>query len=232
MKINLYFIRHGESISNKNRDIFNSNTNLIQKIHLFIKTIRYEPPLSLNGIKQSYKLKKKLKNINFDLIFCSNLIRSVMTGMFACDPNQELIISPFINEELNFLGNFDKSNKPNSPDILNKKIKYITRWLDNIHIKYPKVNLEFYNNYSNNYKDYNVNEFLKFLINIIKIKKINKDEVNICIFTHGNFIRHYIYPYFTGSKYTDNFHNTQIAFFSITPFSLENGTAKKLSFLP
>lgn len=217
MKVNLYFIRHGESISNKNRNIINNSSepDIISKLLLYLNTINYEPPLSVKGIKQSHKLKEKLKHINFDLIFCSNLIRTIMTGMFAFDSSNELIVSPFINEELNFLGTLDKSNKPNSPLVLNKKIKRIMEWLDSKHITYPQVNLQFYNDYANNYKNHNIEEFIKLMDKIIKIKKINKGEINVCILTHGNFIRHYVYPYFTGSKYMDHFENTQIATFQI-----------------
>ena len=68
MKINLFFVRHGESLSNKNKNIFYpDNTNLPNKIIRLFDTINYEPPLSLNGVVQSKILKKTLNN-NFGLL--------------------------------------------------------------------------------------------------------------------------------------------------------------------
>jgi hypothetical protein len=34
-----------------------------------------------------------------------------MTGIFAIKHTKEIIVLPFINEHLNFLGQFDKNNK-------------------------------------------------------------------------------------------------------------------------
>jgi broad specificity phosphatase PhoE len=125
MKINLYIIRHGESFSNMNRDIFYpQNKNLLNKFVSLIDSINYEPVLTANGIIQAKILKDKIKNIDFDLIICSNLIRSIMTGIFAFDSNKEIIICPFINETQNLLGSIDKSNKPNMPIKLKTRVEF------------------------------------------------------------------------------------------------------------
>jgi hypothetical protein len=208
MKINLYIIRHGESFSNMNRDIFYpQNKNLLNKFISLIDSINYEPVLTANGIIQAKILKKKIKNIDFDLIICSNLIRSIMTGIFAFDSDKEIIICPFINETQNFLGLIDKSNKPNQLKILKIKLDYIKSWLLKKKILIPNINFEYYNDFS---IVPNFNKFIELLYIIIKKKKINKDIVNVCIISHGTFIRTQVNKYFTGKILEHKLNNTEI----------------------
>lgn len=208
MKINLYIIRHGESFSNMNRDIFYpQNKNLLNKFVSLIDSINYEPVLTSNGIIQAKILKDKIKNIDFDLIICSNLIRSIMTGIFAFDSNKEIIICPFINETQNFLGSIDKSNKPNKLKILKIKLDYIKSWLLKKKILIQNINFEYYNDFS---IVPNFNKFIELLYIIIKKKKINKDIVNVCIISHGTFIRTHINKYFTGKILEHKLNNTEI----------------------
>lgn len=220
MKINLFFIRHSESISNKNRDIFYPDTtNLSDKIIRLFKSINYEPPLSLNGIIQSKILKKTLKKHNFDLYICSNLIRSIMTGIFAIDYSKEIIILPFINEHLNFLGQIDKSNKINNYDNLKIKIEYLNNWLLYKKILSPKINLEYYNEetkhlYEDDYINPDIKTFISILNKLIKKHNFNKEEINICIISHGTFIRKEVYKYFYDEELDRKLLNTEILLFS------------------
>jgi hypothetical protein len=212
MIINFYIIRHGESSSNMNRDLFYpQNINLSSKIIKLVDSINYEPILTSNGIKQSKILKEKFNYTNFDLIICSNLIRSIMTGMFAFDSNKEIIICPFINETQNFLGLIDKSNKPNKLDILIKKINYLKSWFLKKNISIPNINLEYYN-------DFEINpDFEKFIIllkDIINIKNINKSKINVCIISHGNFIRKEINKFFNGKVLEKKLYNTETIIFA------------------
>ena len=220
MKINLFFVRHGESLSNQNKDIFYpDNTNLPNKIIRLFKSINYEPTLSLNGVKQSKILKNTLKKQTFDLYICSNLIRSIMTGMFAIDYTKEIIVLPFINEHLNFLGHIDKSNKMNNYDNLKIKIEYLINWLLNKKILSPKINLEYYNEETENlleddYSNPNINNFIIILNKLIKKHNFNKEEVNICIISHGTFIRKEVYKYFNNEELDRPLLNTEIISFS------------------
>jgi hypothetical protein len=217
MKINLFFVRHGESISNKNRDIFYpDSTNLPNKIIRLVKSINYEPTLSLNGVKQSKKLKHTIKNC--DLYICSNLIRSIMTGIFAIDCTKEIIILPFINEHLNLLGQYDKSNKINNYNLLKVKLEHLNNWLISKKILSPKINLEYYNTETknlleNNYINPNIKKFMEILINLIKKYNIKKNEINICIISHGTFIRKEVYKYFHGKELDRKLLNTEIISF-------------------
>ena len=212
MIINFYIIRHGESSSNMNRDLFYpQNINLSSKIIKLVDSINYEPILTSNGIKQSKILKEKFKYTNFDLIICSNLIRSIMTGMFAFDSNKEIIICPFINETQNFLGLIDKSNKPNKLDILIKKINYLKSWFLKKNISIPNINLEYYNDFETN-PDFE--KFIKLLKDIINIKNINKSNINVCIISHGNFIRKEINKFFNGKVLEKKLYNTETIIFA------------------
>jgi hypothetical protein len=212
MKINLYFIRHGESCSNKNRNLnYNNNIDIFTRFYRYFSSINYEPPLSKNGVIQSKLLKKKLINDNFDLIICSNLIRSIMTGMFAFDNDKEIIICPYINEVENILGNIDKSNKANSPNMLINKINYIKNWLFKKNISTPNINFDYYNNLtSDELLKPNINNFIQLLYKIIDDKQLNKDEINICIISHGVFIRTQVYSYFYGKELNYKLNNTEI----------------------
>ena len=218
--MNYYIVRHGESFSNMNRNLFYPNDdNLLTKINKLFDSINYEPILTSNGIKQSKLLNKTLNNINFDLIICSNLLRSIMTGLFAFDSNKEIIICPFINETQNFLGLIDKSNKPNKLEILKIKLNYLKLWFQKKNISTPNINLEYYNKFDINP---NFSKFINLLNLIIKDKNINKNEINICIITHGTFIRTQIYKYFTGEKLERKLKNTEILKFIANHIHLIN----------
>lgn len=212
LSTNLYFVRHGESCSNKNKNLFYpDNVNIIDKILRLINTINYEPTLSKHGIKQSKQLHKKLKNYNFDLIICSNMIRSIMTGIFTFN-NQEIIICPHINEVQNFLGTYDKSNQSNKLNILIKKLDYLKAWLKIRNIEMPPINLDYYNNQT----EPNTEKFIKILSKIIVDKGLsNKKELNICIISHGTFIRTNVNKYFHNEILERKLKNTEIIKFTL-----------------
>ena len=79
----IYIVRHGETNWNKeNRCQGHSNI-----------------PLNEVGIKQAYELKEKLKNIEFDLVFCSPLDRTINTAKIITD--HELILDDRLIERNN-----------------------------------------------------------------------------------------------------------------------------------
>jgi len=220
MKINLFFVRHGESLSNKNRDMFYpENISLSSKFLRLFNSINFEPSLSLRGIDQSKTLKEILDEIEFDYYICSNLIRSIMTGIFAIDYNKEIVVLPFINESLNFLGDIDKSNKINTYDILKLKLEHLNNWLLKRKILSPKINLNLYYGETKHllyeeYKNPDIEKFIEILNKIIKSKNILKKEINICIISHGTFIRKEVNKYFQDEELNYKLLNTEIIHYS------------------
>jgi broad specificity phosphatase PhoE len=214
MNINLYFMRHAESMSNQNRQI--TKINSFNKFFKLINSINYEPIITNNGIQQCLVKKNELNNYDFDLIICSNLIRTAMTGMFCFDHNKEIIVVPYINELQNFLGSLDSSNKPNSLSNIKLKINYIKKWFYKKNIKTPYFNFEYYkkvNNFDNIYNE-NTSKFIKLLLDIIIDKKIFKNNINVCIITHGNFIRYNVNKYFTNSNINYKLKNLDIVHYN------------------
>ena len=65
----IYFIRHGESEANANN----------------ICCGQGNPPLTENGKKQAEEARVMLKNVKFDTIFCSDLMRAMQTADIMLD---------------------------------------------------------------------------------------------------------------------------------------------------
>jgi hypothetical protein len=142
-----------------------------------------------------------------------------MTGIFSIKHTKQIIILPFINEHLNFLGQIDKSNKMNNYDTLKFKIEYLNNWLLSKKILSPKINLDYYNETTKNlleddYVNPDIEEFINILNKIIKTYNFNKDEINICIISHGTFIRKEVYKYFHDEELDRQLLNTEIINFS------------------
>lgn len=60
----IYFVRHGETDNNKNGNILTGNLST---------------PLNSTGLKQTKEAAEKLKNIHFDVCYCSPLTRTKQT---------------------------------------------------------------------------------------------------------------------------------------------------------
>ncbi len=56
-------------------------------------------PLNSNGIKQALETKEKLKDIKFDKVYSSPLIRAYKTAEIICDGNNEIITDSRIMEK-------------------------------------------------------------------------------------------------------------------------------------
>ena len=77
---NIYFIRHGEGYHNLN------NYSLLY------------PRLTEKGLSQCTVLKTKLKDIKFDKIYVSPLIRTIETALNSFDENNKFISIDYIRE--------------------------------------------------------------------------------------------------------------------------------------
>ncbi len=77
----LYVVRHGEVPSNINKIISGCN----------------DEKLTENGINQALKIKEKLKDINFDAVFCSPVLRTKQTAEIIT-PNYEIIYDERLQE--------------------------------------------------------------------------------------------------------------------------------------
>ena len=77
----IYVVRHGEVQSNINKIISGSN----------------DEKLTEKGINQALKIKEKLKNISFDCIFCSPVLRAKQTANIIA-PNSNIIYDKRLEE--------------------------------------------------------------------------------------------------------------------------------------
>ena len=164
LPLNIHWTRHAESCANYHTNTIddkppknykdknnigrekinnNINNNIIGGGNI-ITTLKgfcsYHPPLSYIGIQQAIKLSEKIdtSNINYDIVLCSPLLRTIMTTMIAFrnKPNTKIQIVPFINEELNLCNGFDYQNNIPNLDILKRMVNYCTKWISSEEFKY------------------------------------------------------------------------------------------------
>lgn len=91
--LEIYFIRHGESVGNK-EDRFRG---------------RYDFPLNDNGLKQARALHNELKSVQFDAIYSSPLKRAYKTAEIVADGKQTIHVDEgFTNISL---GNWENQRK-------------------------------------------------------------------------------------------------------------------------
>ena len=131
----IYIIRHGQT-----------NYNLEKRI-----TGRIDIPLNENGIKEALIVKEKLKDIHFDYVFVSPLIRTIETAKIITDA--DIIIDNRLIERSN--GELEGKLKDDVYNIdfnlMNSSLygiesvmdvrKRVNSFLDEIKIKYPKKDI-------------------------------------------------------------------------------------------
>ena len=151
----IYFIRHGQGYH-----------NLLNNYDLFY------PKLTNEGLSQCSLLKPKLKDIKFDKIYVSPLIRTIETALNSFDLNNKFISVDYIREVI-------KNNCDYCGSIHDKKKKFtnIEFCIDDV-----KNNLE---------TDEEVEERLIKLFSLIN----NNNYKNIAIVSHGEFIYRFINKY-------------------------------------
>ena len=81
------------------------------------------------------------------------------------------------------------------------EIEYLNNWLLSKKIISPKINLEHYieetkNLLEDEYINPDITKFIIILNKLIQQYNFNKNEINICIISHGAFIRKEVYKYF------------------------------------
>ena len=170
MSKKIYLIRHAQSEANAALDLDDP-------------TFYYDAKITMLGKKQALNTQKKLKNINFDLMLCSPLTRTLETfSLIFPTPIPNTMILPFIREHLDHSCDVGKQ-----PSVLQKKFPNFNFnelkdfwWNNNIPIDEKIINLE-----SINDLDKRVNKF-KNWIN-------TRTEKKIAVVSHGTFISRIIH---------------------------------------
>ena len=164
MNKKIYLIRHAQSEANAAYDLANE--------------VIYDAKITPLGKQQALMARDKLKNINFDLIVCSPLTRTLQTlSIIFSSQIHSTIILPFIREHLD-----NTSDTGRQPDILKKEFVNLNFdslknfwWNNNIPIDFNIINYE-----SIEDLDRRVFKFKKW-INA-------RPEKLIAVVSHGTFI--------------------------------------------
>ena len=206
VKVTIHWVRHGESCSNVG--------DLSDKLK--------HPPLTNKGIEQAKYLGKHYLNNNYDIIFSSPLIRTLMTCFHSIGESNNnpvegmapkekttIFLNPNIAEKPDFgayLGS--TQNAIISPSVLKKFMETFTTTYNNLNFD---LNYKYLPE-SNNYKEYNdksniernINNFYEQIKRNSKLQE--KKEVKILCFAHGGIIKD-IYEHRTHSKFTQKIIN-------------------------
>jgi broad specificity phosphatase PhoE len=166
----IYFIRHGEGYHNLD------NYSLLY------------PRLTEKGLSQCVKLKTKLKDIKFDKIYVSPLIRTIETALNSFDENTKFISVNYIREVI-------KNNCDYCGSIQEKRDNF-----SNIEFCIDEIN-------NNLESDEDVQIRLDKLFNLIN----HEIYENIAIVSHGEFIFRFINKYgdLLGIENKDFFNNCE-----------------------
>lgn len=135
----IYFIRHGQT-----------DWNLTKRLQG-----RKDIPLNKNGIKQAKETREKLKNIKFDVIFCSPLQRAKETCEIVTNQNKNIIFDDRIIERdfgdyqgltkdkcnLDLLWESEDFQKLKNAETVSEMEKRIYEFLDEITVTYPTENI-------------------------------------------------------------------------------------------
>lgn len=163
--MNLYFVRHGETEHNKNQCYYGS----------------IDVDITEKGVLQAQKGAKKLKNINFNKVYISELKRAGQTANIFMEGRQvELIRDKRINE-INF-GEFEGKSHEEIKEFYSDEWKL---WCDDWKGFTPPGG-ECYTQFYDRIKS--------FMDDILKL-----DEDNVLIVTHGGVIRS-VYCYLLGGN--------------------------------
>ena len=161
----IYLIRHAQSEANAATDLDNPN-------------FYYDARITAAGREQALKVQKKLQNINFDLMLCSPLTRTLETfALIFPNPINNTIILPFVREHLDHscdVGRQPAILKKEFPNLNFDKVKKFW-WNNNIPTDEKSINKE-----SIDDLDCRVKKF-KIWIN-------SRSEKKIALVSHGTYI--------------------------------------------
>ncbi len=142
----LYVVRHGQTY-----------WNVLKKVQGSA-----DIPLNERGKEQAYETKSYLENINFNIIFCSPLIRAKQTAeIINSDRNLDIIFDDRLIER-NY-GEFEGISK--------YSFNYNDFWAYNKNLKYAKAE--------------NVQDFFSRIYNFLDEIKTNYSDKNILIVCHA-----------------------------------------------
>ena len=166
----IYLIRHAQSEANAALDLDNP-------------TFYYDAKITFQGKEQALKAQKKLKNIDFDLMLCSPLTRTLQTfSLIFPNPISNTIVLPLVREHLDHSCDVGRQ-----PSILQKEFP---------HLNFDEVKEFWWNNYIPiDEKAINYESIEDLDKRVLKFKSwINKrSEKRIALVSHGTFITRIIH---------------------------------------
>ena len=135
--------------------------------------IEYHPNLSFIGMQQASLLGAYFDRHGklFDIIFVSPTVRAIMTALlaFRTRPFTGIYVVPFISENINLAGNFDKQNNPLKSDILKRQIAFVKDWFEK--------------NWIDHYDDIRIMNSLKRIRDIVAESEIiNSNELGLDVY--------------------------------------------------
>ena len=182
--VELDLIRHGYSCSNLlKKEGYKLTKGLYAK----------DPVLTDKGIQQATEAGKNLKNIEYDVIVCSNLRRAVETAMFCFQSRPgKIYVVPYISEESSTIPkllNIDRENQSIGIEGLKAYVKQLktNNIFDSIEVDFSIIDsfIQFGHNI-----DVDFDKFMKYVLPRIT-DKINKKQCRIaCVSHHGTIVSH------------------------------------------
>jgi len=165
MKKKIYLIRHAQSEANAATDLDNPNSY-------------YDARLTNLGKDQTLKTRKKLVNVNFDLMISSPLTRTLQTfSLIFPKPINNTIVLPLVREHLDHscdVGRQPETLKREFPHFDLSSLKEFW-WNNDKLIKEKAINQE-----SIEDLDVRVEKFKKWIY--------QREEQTIAVISHGTFI--------------------------------------------
>ena len=153
----VYIVRHGEVPHNALKQYNNENEDLNE-----------------NGIRQANELKEKIKNINYDIIISSPLLRAKYTAQIINVNNKKILINDKLKER-------DPGDLSGKPLIVTNRDEY---WNYNTTIRYGTSE--------------NIREFFKRIYNFLEDLK-KEDYESVLIVAHSGVSKAFN-GYFEGIK--------------------------------
>lgn len=174
----IYLIRHAQSEANAALDLDNP-------------TFYYDARITSHGKEQALRAQKKFKNIDFDLMLCSPLTRTLQTfSLIFPNPISNTIVLPLAREHLDHSCDVGRQ-----PSILQKEFPYFNFdevkefwWNNDKHIDLKEINCE-----SIEDLDKRVLRFKKW------IQK--RSENKIALVSHGTFISRIIHLFLDNCEF-------------------------------
>ena len=174
----VFLIRHAQSYANVANDLDNPK-------------YYYDSPITNMGKQQALKAKDKLSNINFDLLVCSPLTRTLETFLAIFEnPISNTIILPLVREHLDH-----SCDVGSNPNILQKKFPNLKFdgidkfwWNNNIFIDERKIKKE---------SLYDLDKRVTLFKDWIR----KREEQTIGVVSHGTFISRIIHTFLDNCEF-------------------------------